>query len=134
MIKGKYILKIQNLATEEENFEAECPFEAELASDSFQGIFIMEGEKHIFEVKMPQNSIEMKSRNPEAESNLTFDLRTNIGKHEILIHEKPVNLQHEMKLISYEYNNTHFVIQYMRLFSGNPEAITKIEVLFHCEN
>ena len=134
-VTGKYVLECLNSDTQLIEFSLFSPFAGEISHLSFNGVIEVEGENFILEVRIIEGeTLSLKSANAEQLSLMHFDLQTGEGNIRIERAAESGMLIEKVKLTNYEYNNTHFVIQYSRIFRGVEEMLYKTEVIFNVED
>ena len=132
---GQFSLLVQGLGESSESFEMRAPFEGNVDKNGFSGSFALEGETSYLSFAIHVNGLlKLQSFGPESRSEMLFDTISNTGEYNLQSPAGNVSFQNELKLVSYEYNNTHFVIQYSRIFQGHEEAHYRLEVTFNVTN
>jgi len=131
VIQGKYILTIKMWGAAHDSDKTIASFQGLKNTDYFEGKFDLDGKKNYVAVTLSNNGIELNSENKYSRSRMVFNLTDNTGMYECFESTISGTQTHKLKLISYDYNNNHFMIQYVRLFQEIDEAFITLEVMFN---
>ena len=134
VVFGTYSLTVMPVGQDFSDFNFTTSFSGNSTPEVLEGSFELEGERQFLKCSVRLSSLSIVSRSQESLSELVFDLNTRLGSHTNTNVDGTLKIDNMMKLDCYEYNNTHFVIQYTRLFHGSEEAHYKIEVTFNAAN
>lgn len=134
VISGRYSLTVFLIGEEEHDFKLEVPFSGLLNENEFEGSFGLDGERQYLQVFLDAKEILITSETMERKSTLRFNILEMNGIHSVIDARNEVKIGHDLKLLFYEYNNTHFVVEYTRLFGGSEESRNIIEVIFNVQN
>lgn len=128
---AKYRLSTFSLETNERESQFETIIDIDKSDYQLSGKYLFENQENTIQILILEDEIHIKNSSLTQRTIVRLPFDGQPGEHLLNFVKDGLNLSFPVKLLLYEYNNTHFVIEYIRFFEDEEKTSTRIEVEFN---